>query len=132
MEGFEEEMVRLAEEISLQEGNHYRFDPYDLGDTFDQIRSMEEVMDSIAIDSQDDDDKDRLTNEQLREIFFMSDGPNFAGSSQFDTYYNDSTGRPSSRGREKHIQDTVRVICQNLTWYRKKIVQEIEHSREVR
>jgi hypothetical protein len=134
----EEEMVRLAAEMSLQDqnGEFYDFgwDPNNLDSTKVNIRVLEEIMDGMDYANPEEVVQEiptdgALTDEQLRAIFYTSNvGPN---QSSNPTTKAPIERRTSVRGREKKIQETVNVICKGLTWYQNKIVHEIEHSQEV-
>lgn len=118
--------------MSLQEGledYNIEWDPYNLDGTKVKVRIFEEIMDSIDFASPEEDENENgtLTDAQLREIFYTTPE---------EIHYSDPVHsreqRSSTRGREQKVKDTVGVICRSLTWFRNKIVDEIQQSHEVR
>jgi hypothetical protein len=144
----EEEMVKLAEEMSLMDEFDLKFNPDNLNDTKYRLRVYEDIVDEhLGIkDREDEDSGCPITDSQVRVLFYGNDGDDFfsRGSSvasisnrkEKDSSRRSSDRlfqprRMSSRGREQKIKDTVQAICRSLKWYQSKIVSEIEATSEV-
>ena len=155
----EEEMIRLAEEMSLLDEYKLTWDPRNLDDTKDRVKIYEEIVDGhydgLLQDMRSDSP---LSEQQIRDIFGYDTvtGSHVMGPTEdrtsttslssysqplselggFDTMPSRSQRpverRPTVRGREQMIQDTVHSVCRSLRWYQEKIVKEIESSKEVR
>ncbi|RYG58385.1 hypothetical protein EON64_21385, partial [archaeon] len=80
----EEEMIRLAQEMSLlEEYPDLSFNRNNLKDTNDRLRVYEEIVDDIRVKEYDDIDAEPMTESEVRALFFGHDGDDF-------------TNRPSS------------------------------------
>lgn len=133
---YEEEMIRLAEEMSLQERKdqesyEYKWDPNNLDAVRMKLRVYEEILDGIDCatpEFQNEDGAPVMTDDELREMFFS------AGVSEEEIRLSSASvglGRSSGR-KDQKTHDTVAMICRGLTWYRNKLVDEIQSSHEVR
>jgi hypothetical protein len=132
---YEEEMIRLAEEMSLQERKdqdsyEYKWDPNNLDAMRMKLRVYEEILhgiDCATPEFQNEDGAPVMTDEELREMFFS------AGVSEEEIRLSSASvgmGRSSGR-KDQKTHDTVAMICRGLTWYRNKLVDEIQSSHEV-
>ena len=77
---YEDEMIKLASEMSLMEDFDLDWDPYNLEDARDKIKLMEELVDeSLLSDGQFPEpqsnvvDSEPISSAQIREIFALSD-----------------------------------------------------------
>eukprot|EP01033_Poteriospumella_lacustris_P004825 gene4826-3460_t len=127
-------MIRLAEEMSLQERKdqdsyEYKWDPNNLDAMRMKLRVYEEILhgiDCATPEFQNEDGAPVMTDEELREMFFS------AGVSEEEIRLSSASvgmGRSSGR-KDQKTHDTVAMICRGLTWYRNKLVDEIQSSHE--
>lgn len=131
---FEEEMIRLAAELSLQEERdqenpEYTWDPNNLDSVRVKLRVYEEILDSIDFAPSEFGEEvinsnNVLSDEDLRDIFFS------AGVPEEEIRLSASTPI-RTRKRDRRTQDTVSMICRGLSWYQAKVVDEIQLSHEV-
>lgn len=130
---FEEEMIRLAAELSLQEERdqenpEYIWDPNNLDSVRVKLRVYEEILDSIDFAPSEFGEEvlnnnNVLSDEDLRDIFFS------AGVPEEEIRLSASTPI-RTRKRDRRTQETVSMICRGLSWYQAKIVDEIQLSHE--
>lgn len=156
-EAYEEDMVRLASEMSLMEDADMDFDPYNLEDARDRIKQIETIVDEHLISDQVDTttdalDSEPISNAQIREIFAVTEvrlsskgsTPQLNNSGAQSYRERDSTDSifsafslgpdtPLSGGKKKEQmqKDTVISLRWKLQWYQKKVVQQIEDTHEV-
>lgn len=155
---YEEEMIRLAEEMSLLDEYNLSWDPRNLDDTKDRVKIYEEIVDGhLGVNEdvlQDFSSSSPISELQIREMFgqypteaagnVLDERVSTTSLSSFSHHTNDLGGvldlmqphprierRHTTRGREQMIQDSVHSICRSLRWYQNKIVKEIESSKEV-
>lgn len=130
----EEEMVRLAEEMSLIDEFDLQFNPQNLGETKGRLKFYEDIVDEhLGLRDREGElfyPDGRVSDSQLKTLFYPND-------EDFGSHASSRKGptikptRISSRGREQKIKDTVGAICRSLKWYQTKILNEIEKSSEV-
>jgi hypothetical protein len=179
-DNYEEEMMRLASEISMVENlselddfdRELEWNPQNLDETEETIRIFEEIVDEHLIcsenanyieSSEDEGFGEPLSAAQMKDIYMMNDNSNdfdtqsnkSAASSYSDSFSPRSSAfgsavkseahsrvnstkkdqnfnrRPSGRGRDQKIKDTVTTISSKLRWYQNKIAQTIESTSEV-
>lgn len=175
---YEEEMIRLASDMSLAENFADEYDeeldwnPRNLDVTKETIRMFEEIVDehitSERLSGENrnyfEDYGEPISDSQIKDIFLLNEvapsernqsvgsynsdssihshliaaatnnsfAPKPATSSPGMTFHRDlQNRRPSGRGREQKIKDTVQTISGKLKWYQNKIVQTIESTSEV-
>ena len=155
---YEQEMIRLAEEISLLDEYQLTWDPSNLNDTKDRVKIYEEIVDGhLGLHDgilQDNRSGSPISDLQIREIFgypveshvtteeristtslssFSQPNSDIGGiETQLNPHHRRLDRRPTTRGREQMIKETVHSICRSLRWYQNKIVRQIESSKEVR
>lgn len=147
---YEEEMMRLAAELSLQEEREqesyeYAWNPSNLESVRVKLRVYEEILDGIDFTTPEFGDEytnqimsnrssgtgnnwgnNVLSDEELREIFYS------AGVSEEEIRMSTNGGIAHTPiKRDRPSQDTVAMICRGLTFYQSKIVDEIQSSHEV-
>lgn len=139
---YEEEMIRLAEEMSLQERREqenyeYKWDASNLDAVRTKLRIYEEILDSIDYSTPEfhnestnhqADSSLALSDEELREIFYS------AGVSEEEIRLSSGGVVNNNRfpmKRDRKAQETVNMVCRGLSWYRNKVVDEVQSSHEV-
>lgn len=139
---FEEEMVKLAEEMSLLEECDLTWNSNNLDETKERLRAYEDIVDEhLGLREREyveEDDGAPISDSQLKALFFGQSEDDFSppsrsgrrGTSSRRTSEHNMS-RNSTRGGEQKIKDTVNTICRSLRWYQTKIVNEIETTSEV-
>eukprot|EP00981_Chlorochromonas_danica_P015435 scaffold12089_cov176-Ochromonas_danica.AAC.13 len=147
---FEEEMVRLAEEMSLQDAAGLSF--YGLGGGEagkNRLQASEEIVqeylelkESFPLGSEEELSDGPISDNQLRALFSGENGLD-SGSDRLSISYSRATSRDHYRPslsqsqaqsrlslREEDVRHTIQTIHRNLLWYRNHIVDKIEETNE--
>ena len=152
-EEYEEEMVRLASDISLMEESDLHWNPCNLDEGREKIKIIENIVDEHLISDNnintDGVDSEPISSAQIRDIFGINDNktvqkgslPQLSSNSNlrerdstdsFDRYSMFSQGGcDTPSGRKEISKDTIISIRWKLKWYQKHIVNQIEETHEV-
>jgi hypothetical protein len=155
-EAYEEDMVRLASEMSLMEDSDMDFDPYHLDEARDKIKQIESIVDEHLISDQADTTPDAVDSEpissaQIREIFAVTEvrmsskgstpllnqnSGSYRERDSADSIFSafsmgQDTPLSGAKKKESMQKDTVISLRWKLQWYQKKVVHQIEETHEV-
>lgn len=158
---FDDEMVRLAAEMSLMDDTEMDFNPYDLEDTRKKIKKIENMVDEHLIADQVGTltspavTSDPISNAQIREIFAVTEvrlsskgsapqlsldkRPSFrerdSSESLFSVLSLGAPDLPDVTGtppRNQHDRDeTIASLRWKLKWFQNKISRQIQRTHEV-
>lgn len=138
---FEEEMVRLAEEMSLQDnaaGLSFYGGAGEAGKS--RLQASEEIVqeylelkESFPLDSEEELSDGPISDSQLRALFSGENGLDSGSDRLLSISYSRATSRDHYRLslREEDVRHTIQTIHRNLLWYRNHIVDKIEETNEV-
>lgn len=94
--------------------------PSNISHTKDKVKRYEEII---------DESEQQLTLAQIKELFDFSNDEK--GTIKSDSGNRSIFRRPSGRGREQKIKDSLYSVSSKLRWYQDQIVQTIAQSNEV-
>lgn len=119
----EEQMIRLAEQMSLQVEYNLHWNPNNLGEIHDQLTSFEHTInDHLGMNDSLRDIDQPISDYQMRALFY---GEQSEKDSNMDTFHDYNFD-----GYDK-LSNNVLSINKNLKWYQEKIVEETERTQSV-
>lgn len=129
-ESFEDEMIRLAEEMSLLDEFNLHWNPSNLDEVFHQIGSFEQKINDLMgmSDINREIEQQPLSDVHIKELFGL------------DGYYDSKENSNLSldpfqdfylEGNERKNRDTIYSINKSLKWYKEKVVKETERTSSV-
>ena len=110
---YEEEMIRLASEMSLMEDFELDWDPFNLEEAREKIKSIDELVEeSLSTEPFSEPVSSRVNSEpissaQIRELFALTDNPTTNKSNKTGTpvvSYNIQTYRDSTDSLDRYSQ----------------------------
>lgn len=132
---YEEEMVRLAAQISLMDEYDLDWDPRNLDLARDKIKLFEDIIDELVVRKDSAKtagsvDPEPMTDSQVQELFAAK---NYSSESLGDLGYAELGGDSpyeDKPGRRSNTRGTIISIQGKLEWYQQKIVQQIKNSEQ--
>lgn len=124
-----DEMVRLAEEISLLDEFNLHWNPNNLDEVFHQVSLFEQKLNDLmgVGDSIKEIDQQPLSDAHIKELFGV-DTNGFVDSKENSNLSLDPFQDFYFEGYERKNKDTIYSITKSLTWYKEKVVGEIART----